>query len=121
MNKSQIESNPKDNPFLKDWIILNTNQYKKPRNQSRFADLFKEILENDRKAEEKNKLLEKENQKKVNEELKKKFKEELEKKIISNDKNKIIEEDPKETENEKEKEKENNFSKQTDKIGRAHV
>ena len=118
MNKSQIESNPDDNPFLKDWIILNTNPYKKPRNQSRFADLFKEILENDRKAEEKNKLLEIENQKKINEELKEKFNEELQEKITSNDENKIIEEDPKKTENEndKEKEKETNFSKQTDNI-----
>ena len=83
MNKSQIGPNPNDNPFLKDWYILNSNPFKNPRNQSGFADLFKEILENDRKAEEKSKLLFEEKQKKIHEELKKKLLNNSKKKINS--------------------------------------
>ena len=43
-----------DNPFLSDWLILKSNPKK---TKSRFADLFQEIMENDRKAalEEQNK------------------------------------------------------------------
>ena len=47
-----------ENPFLNDWIIL---QSKPKSNKSRFADLFQEIMENDRKA-----LLEEQNHKKNN-------------------------------------------------------
>ena len=35
-----------ENPFLKDWLVLKN----KPKTESRFADLFKEIMENDKKA-----------------------------------------------------------------------
>ena len=35
-----------ENPFLKDWLILKN----KPKTESRFADLFKEIMENDKKV-----------------------------------------------------------------------
>ena len=35
-----------ENPFLKDWLILES----KPKTESRFTDLFKEIMEKDKKA-----------------------------------------------------------------------
>ena len=43
-----------ENPFLKDWLILES----KPKTESRFTDLFKEIMEKDKKAalEEQKKL-----------------------------------------------------------------
>ena len=42
-----FEKCPNENPFLNDWLILKSEPKK---NKSRFADLFQEILENDRKA-----------------------------------------------------------------------
>ena len=122
MNKSQIGPNPNDNPFLKDWYILNSNPFKNPRNQSRFADLFKEILEKDRKVEEKSKLLFEEKQKKIHEELKKKIAEQLKKnnKFQKEDSKENFKEDEKEkekkNEDSKEDEKENNFSQNTENV-----
>ena len=124
LNKSQIETMSDDNPFLKDWFILNTNPFKNQRNESRFTDLFKEILENDRKVEDKKSHTEKKpleekkiiDEKKILEEKKllneaqKKINEELKKKIAQIAKNKIQKEDR------KEKEKEIIFSQQTEKV-----
>ena len=48
-----------ENPFLKDWLVLES----KPKTESRFADLFKEIIEKDKKValEEKNDINNKNN------------------------------------------------------------
>ena len=51
-----------DNPFLKDWLILQT---KSEITQSRFSDLFKEIKENDKKSENEEKIIDEINQQKI--------------------------------------------------------